>query len=117
MSAECVFCKIARGEMGELLYEDDLSAAFADLNPRPLCTSWSFPKCMRKASLMWRMKTPWGASLQWPTLTARERDLNGYRVVINTGKMADRQYPSACPCFRWNNYHVTYLIFKIGTFG
>ncbi len=32
--SECIFCKIAAGEMGtEFLYEDDQVVAFRDLNP------------------------------------------------------------------------------------
>ena len=32
---ECIFCRIASGEMGtELLYEDEHVVAFADLNPQ-----------------------------------------------------------------------------------
>ncbi|HOM71036.1 MAG TPA: HIT domain-containing protein, partial [Armatimonadota bacterium] len=30
---DCIFCKIARHEMGQLVYEDDQVAAFNDLNP------------------------------------------------------------------------------------
>jgi histidine triad (HIT) family protein len=29
---DCIFCKIAGGEMGKLVYEDDSVAAFDDLN-------------------------------------------------------------------------------------
>ena len=29
---DCIFCKIAKGEVGELVYEDEFVAAFDDLN-------------------------------------------------------------------------------------
>ncbi len=32
--SECVFCKIANGEIGKLIYEDDRVVAFDDLNPQ-----------------------------------------------------------------------------------
>jgi histidine triad (HIT) family protein len=35
MSADCVFCKIVRGEIpAKLVHEDDRALAFADLNPQ-----------------------------------------------------------------------------------
>ena len=32
--ADCIFCKIARGELGTLIYEDETVAAFNDANPQ-----------------------------------------------------------------------------------
>lgn len=32
--ADCIFCKIASKEIGNLIYEDDLVVAFNDLNPQ-----------------------------------------------------------------------------------
>ena len=35
MAEDCIFCKIANGDLGtELVYEDDLVAAFKDMNPQ-----------------------------------------------------------------------------------
>lgn len=31
---DCIFCKIANKEIGKLVYEDDLVAAFDDVNPQ-----------------------------------------------------------------------------------
>ena len=31
---DCIFCKIANGEMGTLVYEDETVAAFNDLSPQ-----------------------------------------------------------------------------------
>lgn len=31
---DCIFCKIAAGEIGELVYEDEHVVAFNDLNPQ-----------------------------------------------------------------------------------
>lgn len=32
--SDCIFCKIANKEIGSLIYEDELVAAFNDLNPQ-----------------------------------------------------------------------------------
>ena len=32
--ADCIFCKIAAGQIGKLVYEDEHVAAFDDLNPQ-----------------------------------------------------------------------------------
>lgn len=32
--SDCIFCKIASGEIGSLVYEDETVAAFNDLNPQ-----------------------------------------------------------------------------------
>ncbi len=31
---DCIFCKIVRGEMGELVWENDVAAAFRDIQPK-----------------------------------------------------------------------------------
>lgn len=31
---DCIFCKIAKGEMGETIYEDDRVVAFNDIDPK-----------------------------------------------------------------------------------
>lgn len=32
--SDCIFCKIAAGEIGKLIYEDETTAAFDDLSPQ-----------------------------------------------------------------------------------
>ncbi|HOB21418.1 MAG: histidine triad nucleotide-binding protein [Firmicutes bacterium] len=93
MSAECVFCKIARGEMGELLYEDDLSAAFADLNPQAPVHILVIPKVHAESLAHVEDEKLLGRLLAVANKLARERDLNGYRVVINTGKDGGQTVP------------------------
>ncbi|MGD9096396.1 MAG: HIT domain-containing protein, partial [Chromatiales bacterium] len=34
MSDDCLFCKIASGEIGELMYENDHVVAFRDISPQ-----------------------------------------------------------------------------------
>ncbi len=41
---ECIFCKIARKEIGQLIYENDYVVAFDDLNPVAPVHSLIIPK-------------------------------------------------------------------------
>ena len=41
---ECIFCKIANGEIGTLIYENEYVAAFDDLNPQAPVHSLIVPK-------------------------------------------------------------------------
>jgi len=41
---DCIFCKIANGEIGKLIYENDFVAAFDDLNPQATVHSLVIPK-------------------------------------------------------------------------
>ena len=41
---DCIFCKIANGEIGTLIYENEFVAAFDDLNPQAPIHSLIVPK-------------------------------------------------------------------------
>ncbi len=41
---DCIFCKIARGEIGSLVYENEFVAAFDDLNPQAPVHTLIVPK-------------------------------------------------------------------------
>ena len=41
---DCIFCKIANGEIGKLIYENEYVAAFDDLNPQAPVHSLVVPK-------------------------------------------------------------------------
>ena len=41
---DCIFCKIANGEIGSLIYENEYVAAFDDLNPQAPVHSLIVPK-------------------------------------------------------------------------
>ena len=41
---DCIFCKIANGEIGSLIYENEYVAAFDDLNPQAPIHSLIVPK-------------------------------------------------------------------------
>jgi histidine triad (HIT) family protein len=79
--------------MGELLYEDDLSAAFADLNPQAPVHILVIPKVHAESLAHVEDEKLLGRLLAVANKLARERDLNGYRVVINTGKDGGQTVP------------------------
>lgn len=88
---DCIFCKIAAGEIpSKKLYEDDQALAFADLNPQAPVHVLIIPR-QHIASL-----AEVGASEQEKTLVghlhgianqlARQQHLGkGYRIVVNIG--------------------------------
>ncbi|MFZ0664045.1 MAG: histidine triad nucleotide-binding protein [Acidobacteriaceae bacterium] len=91
MSSDCIFCKIAAGEIPtKKLYEDEQAVAFADIDPKAPVHILIIPR-KHIASL-----AEVGASEEGKTLVghlhgianqlARQEKLSkGYRIVINTG--------------------------------
>jgi histidine triad (HIT) family protein len=92
MSSDCIFCKIAAGEIpAKKLYEDDQAIAIADTNPQAPVHALIIPK-QHIASL-----AEVGSSEQEKTLVghlhgianqlASQKGLHkGYRIVINVGE-------------------------------
>lgn len=88
--ADCIFCKVANGEMGQLVYEDDLVAAFNDLKPQAPVHVLIVPKKHiekltdaedgEDATIM-------GHMLVVANKIAGDRGVaeEGYRVVVNNG--------------------------------
>lgn len=90
MSDECIFCKIARGEIpGKKVYEDDELLAFHDIHPVAPVHFMLIPKA-HVASLMETddsHQALLGRMLLLAPKLAKEQGLdNGFRTVINTGK-------------------------------
>jgi len=86
---DCIFCKIAAGEIPtRLVYEDDLCVAFDDLSPQAPTHILVIPRdhvdSLDKASK--DLKSTLGHLLLSASAIAREKGFadNGYRVVINT---------------------------------
>jgi histidine triad (HIT) family protein len=86
---DCIFCKIAAGEIpAKLVYEDDRAIAFLDLNPQAPSHLLVIPRkhiaslahlATADVSLLGHLQ---GVASQ----VARHAGLaNGFRVVINTG--------------------------------
>lgn len=90
---DCIFCKIAKGEIGKLVYEDEQVAAFDDLNPQAPVHVLIVPKKHiarisdvtedEDACLM-------GAVMRVANKIASERGIadDGYRVVVNCNEGA-----------------------------
>ena len=90
MSDNCIFCKIARGEIPcRKVYEDDELLAFHDINPAAPVHFMLVPK-FHLASLMDAEESHvglLGRMLLLAPKLAKEQGLdNGFRTVINTGK-------------------------------
>ncbi len=97
MAADCIFCKIVRGEVPcRKVYEDDELFAFHDIHPAAPVHFMIIPKQHvvslleaddSHAALLGRMMT------MAPRL-AREQGLGtGFRTVINTGKGGGQEVP------------------------
>ena len=85
MSAQCLFCRIANGEVGELIYEDARSVAFADINPQAPVHILVIPKVHIESLTAVEDENLIGHLMLVVKKLAQERGLSGYRVVINTG--------------------------------
>lgn len=88
--SECIFCKIARGEIPcRKVYEDDDVLAFHDINPVAPVHFMLVPK-LHLPSLMdagRQHEALLGKMLLLAPRLAAEQGLdNGFRTVINTGK-------------------------------
>lgn len=89
---DCVFCKIASGEIpSKTIYEDDLVKAFYDLNP---CAPVHFLVIPKKHIASMDDITPENSAVishifEVIAKLAKELKLdNGYRVISNCGKDA-----------------------------
>lgn len=89
---DCVFCKIASGEIpSKTIYEDDLVKAFYDLNP---CAPVHFLVIPKKHIASMDDITPKNSAVishifEVIAKLAKELKLdNGYRVISNCGKDA-----------------------------
>ncbi len=90
MDQECIFCKIAAGDMpAEVLYRDDLATAFRDINPVAPVHVLIVPN-QHLASTEEIQPTD-EATVGHLFRVAREVahresiDQSGYRLIINTG--------------------------------
>jgi len=92
MSQDCIFCKIAAGEMGDPpLYQDEQVTAFRDVNPQAPTHILIIPNkhivSMDKAKA--EDQTLLGRLLLTAAEIARQEGVSeGYRLVINTGSKA-----------------------------
>ena len=91
--SDCIFCKIAAGEIGKLIYEDQNAVAFDDLNPQAPIHFLVIPK--KHIERLSDVYDGDDADLMGHLLTiankiARDRGIadDGYRTVINCNEGA-----------------------------
>lgn len=89
MHVDCLFCKIARGELNtEFLFETKNVVAFRDLNPQAPTHILVIPR--KHVASLNELDTVDGEIMQDLLLTtkhlaAQEELTQGYRVVVNVG--------------------------------
>ncbi len=85
---DCIFCKIARGELGTLIYEDETVAAFNDANPQAPVHVLIVPK-IHVANITELADKNLAAHIFTevvPKIAQKTGvDKNGFRLVVNTG--------------------------------
>lgn len=91
MSADCIFCKIVRGEIpSRKVYEDDHILAFHDIHPVAPVHFMLIPKLhiASFADVMPEHAQLMGHLFSKLPELAREQGLsNGWRTIVNTGKV------------------------------
>jgi histidine triad (HIT) family protein len=91
MAEDCIFCKIANGEMGtDLVYEDELVAAFKDLNPQAPVHVLVVPK-KHYANLVDDVPAEVLKAMADAVKVVTEQEgiaESGFRVIMNTGDAA-----------------------------
>lgn len=88
----CIFCKIANKEIpSNLLYEDDYTVAFNDLNPQAPTHILVIPKKHFASLNELDDKVVLGALLNAVKEVTKKLDITDYRTVINTGAGAGQE--------------------------
>ena len=94
---DCLFCKIARGEIpSRKVYEDDDVMAFHDINPaRPLHLLVIPKRHITSLATVVAADTPvLGRMLGVANQLATENGSpEGFRVIINTGRIGQQEVP------------------------
>ena len=84
--SDCIFCKIANGEMGtEFVYEDETAVVFKDLNPKADIHWLVVPKT-HVQDLNECSDELIGKLMAVVKKVTKENNVNSFRTVINTGK-------------------------------
>ncbi|PKO44532.1 MAG: histidine triad nucleotide-binding protein [Betaproteobacteria bacterium HGW-Betaproteobacteria-22] len=89
MSADCIFCKIAKGDIpSKKIYEDDELIAFHDIHPITRVHFLIVPKVHIESlgSCETQHQVLLGKTLLLAPKLAREQGLAGFRTMINTGR-------------------------------
>lgn len=88
----CIFCKIANKEIpSNIVYEDENTVAFKDLNPQAPVHVLVIPKKHYPSLNEIDDKNIAGSLLLAAKQTAQKLGITDYRTVINTGKEAGQE--------------------------
>lgn len=88
----CIFCKIANKEIpSQLLYEDEYTVAFNDLNPQAPVHILVIPKKHFSSLNELEEKEVMFALLNTVKKVTKKLSITDYRTVINTGKAAGQE--------------------------
>jgi len=96
MMDDCIFCKIANGEIpSDFVYQDDEVAVFKDVNPQAPVHLLVIPKKHVKSSAEVSDPAVFSALVGRAVEVARKLglDKDGYRMVINTGEQGGQTVP------------------------
>lgn len=86
---ECIFCKIANGELGtEFVYEDNSTVVFKDLNPTAPVHLLVVPKKHVESLNELEDRELMADLFTAVKNTAKKLGIKEFRTVINTGKEA-----------------------------
>jgi len=91
MSDDCLFCKIARGDIpADIIYEDDDILAFRDIAPQAPVHFLVIPKkhISGPASLTLEDEQLIGKIMRKGSEIAQKEGIDHYRVVFNNGEQA-----------------------------
>ncbi|NQU18136.1 MAG: HIT domain-containing protein [Candidatus Saganbacteria bacterium] len=91
MSSSCIFCKIARKEIDTaVIYEDELTIAFADIAPQAPTHILVIPK--KHLEHIKDIKKDLSNAL-FSAINVVSQNMDGYRLVMNFGKDAGQAVP------------------------
>ncbi len=85
----CLFCKIVKKEeSADIVYEDENFIAFKDINPKATVHLLVVPKrhISSVKDLKKKDKELMGEMIMTTKKIAEQKDLKGYKLVINVGK-------------------------------
>ncbi|MBQ9057934.1 MAG: HIT domain-containing protein [Atopobiaceae bacterium] len=84
---DCIFCKIAAGEMGELIYENERAAAFHDVSPQAAVHVLVVPKSHHDNICDGVDGDTLAAMVDAVQAVVEQTQIaqSGYRVITNTG--------------------------------
>lgn len=91
MSTNCLFCKIAAGEIpAEKLYEDDELLAFRDIAPQAPVHFLVIPKkhIQDPAGVEMADEALMGRMIRTASKVAKENNISDFRLVFNNGAKA-----------------------------